>query len=1381
MILISSIHNPPLTLPPPTPNAHFISRTYRLRRFVSFDSSPSPTFPGPAPLFTHQSPNPKPKPKPTGPGKYPPPVPNLELHSAAASGNVGLVQYALTHGQPVNSVLHGVLPLHAACSGGSVSVVRMLLECGADVNAPRLPRRYSDGKRGTAPSVGTAGSTPLHFAAANGHAPIVQMLLASGADPTKPDKNGNTAEDLATINGHEDVVRVLHAFEHLQSRDAAHSDRAEPSSPSGSTSQLPEEDEGSSVRHHWIGSRKGKERAFSLSSSRSDGVIKVKSSLEGLLRRGTRHSSGVFSAHSGDDSRSELSVAGSGPGQGPGSSSIPRISTYSDMSSNVESDQLQSPAEIETPGSPSPKKGISVPLAPEDDSNNSLTRITSGHSSTSNGTSIVLASPPHSAGLTPPTPRGRHGSTSSHRPSLPSILEKAVHPGQAFRAALRHHGEKEQKVQFSPDPSTDSHSHEADTHHAPSSGGFFRGRRKSHDPDLNNQHHGKKHGKHGIKSFFRRSHSPPSRSPSPPQRKDAKPIDAEELEEGIQRLKRASLDLERIEDEQAGNVTEEGSQDEGERRRSWEKSDDDATPQPKPTASSAPATKTKFFPDSPTLGPPRLAGRSNELPSTASSPGGRPRTGSEVIAPSPLANEWAHDTDDSDSSLPHRGIRRVRTEVIKSPSSSYPTSPLSPDSPYTSPPSPRGARPRSATYTGGLPSPVLHTLPKGLNPPRPLGLGWEDDVDLRKVAASGLIRRESQRRQEEAEAEAGDEIEGEDEEEYHDAVSPDPQAGDADALGSRTEDEIESTPTPQSELVLNDPPETEDKPDLVGHIRGDNAGSGTNESSRLSTPAASLRHSSTSDDVDDSGYRQGKNIAAPLPTFTSVVDNRPRGKSVSSVSSSTSGMGYSFAQTVSTPSTSLTPPSALSLLPSGPVPAFPPVPENEVVSNPPSHRRTMTQRTISSHAEAKELVKQNETDILQLAQLPPSLDSSRSLAEQLAAYGENVAIQQQFAAMERRSSQGLTPRGGESEDGESYFSAESGWSRGSSRSSEKERRVRLGSAQGTKPRALSNPLLPLTSIDAPRSSMPAINTIYDKRADAYRKHMATLSAAQPILPSATRHAQSRARRQRAASSHEMWLDAGPMNRRPTSSQSHTSMPFSVIDAEAEEVARHPHISGPMPVVSNPVTGQRARKSSAGSSTSHHHGQATSSGHGRAHTAPRPTSKFILPSSASQHISSSMSTAGSGIGPTPIADILSTRFQGLSTTPTASSFATPALVASQLRSTSGGKSGIGSGSGSGLGSGHGPAGAHQHNSAAVGGAGYGKDSPYVSIFSHRYAATPLNEDDSDDEEQERREYTVIENDWRGGHVVRPDELGLTTSSEGKKGKWGLKKMGLGRKS
>ena len=64
-------------------------------------------------------------------------VPHLGLHSAAVTGNIGLAKYALSHGQPINSVVDGVLPLHAACSGGNDMVVRLLIDNGADVNAPR--------------------------------------------------------------------------------------------------------------------------------------------------------------------------------------------------------------------------------------------------------------------------------------------------------------------------------------------------------------------------------------------------------------------------------------------------------------------------------------------------------------------------------------------------------------------------------------------------------------------------------------------------------------------------------------------------------------------------------------------------------------------------------------------------------------------------------------------------------------------------------------------------------------------------------------------------------------------------------------------------------------------------------------------------------------------------------------------------------------------------------------------------------------------------------------------------------------------------------------------------------------------------------------------
>ncbi|TCD67082.1 hypothetical protein EIP91_000595 [Steccherinum ochraceum] len=147
--------------------------------------------------------------------------PHLGLHAAAATGNIGLVKYALEHGQPINSVLDGVLPLHAACSGGNDLVVRLLIERGADVNAPRLPRRYSNDKNrdASAPIVGTSGSTPLHFACANGHTSVVLTLLLHGAHPDRPDKHGVTPEVLARNNGFNDCADVLRQWSHNKDKD----------------------------------------------------------------------------------------------------------------------------------------------------------------------------------------------------------------------------------------------------------------------------------------------------------------------------------------------------------------------------------------------------------------------------------------------------------------------------------------------------------------------------------------------------------------------------------------------------------------------------------------------------------------------------------------------------------------------------------------------------------------------------------------------------------------------------------------------------------------------------------------------------------------------------------------------------------------------------------------------------------------------------------------------------------------------------------------------------------------------------------------------------------------------------------------------------------
>ncbi|GAA6011239.1 hypothetical protein JCM11491_006770 [Sporobolomyces phaffii] len=139
---------------------------------------------------------------------------DLSLHSAAAKGNVGLVQYALSHGQPVNSVLNGVLPLHAAASSGNETVVKMLIEAGADVNSPRLPRRYTNERSRTSGlAAGTQGSTPLHFAAANGHVSIIKLLLSYGANPRAAEKHGLTPETIALEQGYVEAADVLQSWQ----------------------------------------------------------------------------------------------------------------------------------------------------------------------------------------------------------------------------------------------------------------------------------------------------------------------------------------------------------------------------------------------------------------------------------------------------------------------------------------------------------------------------------------------------------------------------------------------------------------------------------------------------------------------------------------------------------------------------------------------------------------------------------------------------------------------------------------------------------------------------------------------------------------------------------------------------------------------------------------------------------------------------------------------------------------------------------------------------------------------------------------------------------------------------------------------------------------
>jgi len=927
-----------------------------------------------------------------------------------------------------------------------VSVVRMLIERGADVNAPRLPRRYSDGRKANAPSVGAAGksymlfltwirfnylqgSTPLHFAAANGHAPIIQILLTCGATPDKSDKNGMTPEALAEVNGHTDVIRVLRVWEHLKLQESpSHhsstgainpgpsSERGDAISPSASTSQLGLDDE--SERYDSARSWKGKDRMMSFSSNISNApsnrsqALRIKKSLEGLLKgRGSRSAS----AHS-EGERGDASPRDGEP------EAQPRLST---MSNETDRDTIISPVEVTTPTSP---QSLREP-------DTSLDRVFSGTSAESSGL-VRIASAASGASapvLVPPTPpviigppptARRNTNPSSRRPSLPSILERAAHPGAAFRAAIRR--DHEPKPRFSPDPRLSPPPiDETSPRSANSSGSFFRGRQKTYDAPARQAAARKYMSRQGLVQLFRRGQSPPSRSPSPPQRTESGTIIApEELDEGIERLRRASFDLDMRESLEEGNDTI-----------------DLAEKAPRAPPASAPASKTRFFEDLDAPPVPFLSlstypyKRDDRSPLSANSSssgrsGNRPRTGSEVIAPSPLANAWPHD-EDSDSP-PRRVIRRDNTQD-------------SPSRGTSDPPTPQPTvitKPRAATLPGTLPP----------------ALEWHENADQRKVA-SGKFKRENELHEVEAEPEDADEVE---DEEFHDALPEvvEPETG-MEALDAKSmPDEVQPTDLPlqpdsfddeeafdeedhfhdvevEETLLVDAPPmvapveepkeieglalgsfdrseqqEPQEPPKaparVMGRYRGASIGSIATNSSRIS--GSSLRMSSITDEASDRGSKKTA-PPPPPPSVSSMADSRSRGISVSSTSTSTSGMGFSYMQSASTPGTSLTPQSTLSVhLTSG----FPPVPEHEVAPHP------LPRRKVSSRAEAADIVKQNEDDILQLAQLPASLDSSRSLAAQLAAYGENHAIEQEFA---EREANGTIRSDLESSDNASFVSA----------------------------------------------------------------------------------------------------------------------------------------------------------------------------------------------------------------------------------------------------------------------------------------------------------------------------------------------------------------------
>lgn len=102
------------------------------------------------------------------------PLPDMNLHQAAESGNVIQIKRNIRWGQDVNvRAFSGHTPLHWAACGEHLRAVRFLIAEGADVKAKD----------------GDCGDTPLHYVSDRS---VAQLLIVSGAEINAKNKQGRT-------------------------------------------------------------------------------------------------------------------------------------------------------------------------------------------------------------------------------------------------------------------------------------------------------------------------------------------------------------------------------------------------------------------------------------------------------------------------------------------------------------------------------------------------------------------------------------------------------------------------------------------------------------------------------------------------------------------------------------------------------------------------------------------------------------------------------------------------------------------------------------------------------------------------------------------------------------------------------------------------------------------------------------------------------------------------------------------------------------------------------------------------------------------------------------------------------------------------------------
>jgi hypothetical protein len=149
----------------------------------------------------------------------------VDLHRAASTGDVELIRQCLAAAIPVDALdADGWTPLMAATRQGKRAAIHALLEAGADPYRPSpsgmtplllaannpvalLPFAAMGADLNHAGE--RRGFCPLIYAARQGFDDVVRYLVSAGTDLQRTDRDGLTALDHATINGHRRIARLL--------------------------------------------------------------------------------------------------------------------------------------------------------------------------------------------------------------------------------------------------------------------------------------------------------------------------------------------------------------------------------------------------------------------------------------------------------------------------------------------------------------------------------------------------------------------------------------------------------------------------------------------------------------------------------------------------------------------------------------------------------------------------------------------------------------------------------------------------------------------------------------------------------------------------------------------------------------------------------------------------------------------------------------------------------------------------------------------------------------------------------------------------------------------------------------------------------------------